>query len=50
MSELWGPQPNTALGWGGDKLNYGLGWAVRPREDDIKIKTKRKSLKSICLS
>jgi len=34
MSELWGPQPNTALGWGGDKLNYGLGWAVRPRKKE----------------
>jgi len=30
VAELWTPQDNTALTWGGDDLAYGLGWAVVP--------------------
>ena len=32
MAELWSPQPGARMSWGGHDLNYGLGWAVRPRK------------------
>ena len=30
MRELWAGQAEARLTWGGDDLQYGLGWAVRP--------------------
>ena len=32
VAELWKPQPGASVGWGGDTLGYGLGWAVRSKK------------------
>jgi len=32
VAELWKPQPGASVGWGGDNLGYGLGWAVRSKK------------------
>merc|ERR1719264_1609321 len=32
VAELWKPQPGASVGWGGDALGYGLGWAVRSKK------------------
>ena len=32
VAELWKPQPGASVGWGGEDLGYGLGWAVRSKK------------------
>ena len=32
VAELWKPQAGASVGWGGDTLGYGLGWAVRSKK------------------